>query len=79
MPEALDVPECPAELEYLWGYFLDMSRKRTSGAMSANPLSDEQIMAWQRRRGIRFTPLEDECIDLLDVVYLGHVAEKEKS
>ena len=78
MPAALDIPECPHELEYLWAYFIQMSRKRTVGMASANPLSDAEIMAWERRNRIDLSPFEGECIDDLDSVYLAQGSEKTK-
>lgn len=76
MPKDLDVPPLPHELAYIWGYFCQMNRKRTAGAMSANPLSDTEIMAWQQRHRIELSPFEGECIDSLDAVYMAHQAKK---
>ena len=76
MPADLDVPDLPHELSYLCGYFLKMNRKRTAGAMSANPLSDAEIMAWQQRHGITLSPFEGECIDALDAMYMASQAPK---
>lgn len=69
-PPQLDTPQIPHELTHVWEYFCQMSAKRTCGAMAANPISDEQIMAWERRHGIRLSPFEGECIDALDQVFL---------
>ncbi len=79
MPAALDVPSVPAELQYLWDYFISMNRKRTVGAMCANPLSDEQISAWERRHRVTLSPFEQDCIDELDQAFLiAHVPKKQK-
>lgn len=71
MPPQLDVPPIPHELVHVWEYFCQLSSKRTSGGMAANPISDEQIMAWERRHRIQLTPFEGECIDALDQVFLA--------
>lgn len=71
-PPELDVPPIPYELNHVWDYFCQLSAKRTNGGMAANPISDEQITAWERRRGFCLTPFENECIDALDVVYLSN-------
>ena len=71
MPNELDVEPLPYELEHVWQYFLQLHRKRTHG-MSPNPISDEAILAWQRRHGIELTPFEGECIDALDEIYLSN-------
>lgn len=73
LPAQLDVPDIPHELAHVWEYFAQMSAKRTCGAMSANPISDEQIMAWERRHNIRLSPFEGECIDALDQAFLSSV------
>jgi hypothetical protein len=70
MPPQLDVPPIPHELVHVWEYFCQLNAKRTSGGMTVNPISDEQIMAWERRHRIRLTPFEGECIDALDQVYM---------
>lgn len=71
VPKELDVPSLPAELAHVWGYFLQMNAKRTTGAMAPNPISDEQVMAWQRRHHVVLDPFEGECIDALDEVFLA--------
>ncbi|MES2262092.1 MAG: hypothetical protein V4724_26525 [Pseudomonadota bacterium] len=76
-PKELDVPDLPFEVAHLWGYFLQMNAKRTSG-MAMNPLSDEQVMAWQRRHRIALTPFENECIDALDEVFMASAGEEPK-
>jgi hypothetical protein len=72
MPPQLDVPPIPHELLHIWGYFLQLNAKRTAGAMAANPISDEQIMAWERRHNIQLSPFEGECIDALDAAFLSN-------
>jgi hypothetical protein len=66
------------ELEHIWEYFQSLNAKRTVGPASPNPLSDEQILAWQRRHRIFLTPFESECIDLLDVIFLNSQASARK-
>lgn len=34
--------------------------------MAVNPLTSSEILAWQRRRRIRFDPFEEDVIDQLD-------------
>lgn len=72
MPPQMDIPPIPHELAHVWGYFLQLNAKRTAGAMAANPISDEAILAWERRHGIRLTPFEGECIDALDAAFLSN-------
>ena len=79
MPDELNVPPLPAELAHLWGYFQQLNAKRTCGAMFPNPLSDEQILGWQRRHRIWLTPFEGECIDALDLLFLINVSKSSKT
>jgi hypothetical protein len=60
-------PWCPPELEYIWTWFCRLSQKRQNG-MAINPLTSDEILKWQRRRGIRFAPFEEEVIDQLDAL-----------
>lgn len=69
MPADLNVPDLPYEVTYIWEYFLLLNAKRSAG-LGSNPLSEVEMEAWQRRRGIQFDPFEIECIDALDRVYL---------
>lgn len=70
-PPQLDVPPLPHELVHVWEYFCQLSTKRCNGGMAPNPISDQQIMAWERRHRISLTPFEGECIDALDVLFLS--------
>ena len=71
MPPQLDLAPIPLELVHVWDYFLQLNANLTSGGGGANPISDEQIMAWERRHGFRLSPFEGECIDELDQVFLN--------
>ncbi len=77
-PPELEIPAAPYELEYLWGHFMTLNRKRSMGAMSVNPLLDSEILAWERRNRLRLTPFEAECIDALDQVYLAHAGRAQQ-
>lgn len=63
----VEVPEC---IQYLWGYFLDMNRRRTSNGFSVNPITEEGVVSWARRRGIRLLPFENRLIDAMEEVYI---------
>lgn len=71
VPKELDSDRLPIEVAHIWGYFLQLNAKRTNGGMAPNPISDEQVLAWQVRRRIRLDPFESECIDALDEVFLA--------
>lgn len=69
-------PECPFELEYLWTWFLKLSRKRQSG-MGPSPISSEEINHWCARRRVVFEPHEHDILDRLDELFLSHQYKKE--
>jgi hypothetical protein len=71
MPEELRPVECPKEVEYLWDYFRSMSRRRTGNGFGANPIPDEGVEAWARRRGIVLLPFENEMLDGMEQVLLS--------
>lgn len=60
---------CPYELQYLWAHWCSMNGRRTGNGFGVNPIPDEGVTAWQQRRGIVLTPLENEVIDALERFY----------
>jgi hypothetical protein len=58
-------------LEYIWDWFVKLSRKRQNG-MGVNSLTSAEILAWQDRFRIRFDPFEESVIDRLDLLYVYH-------
>lgn len=69
-------PDVPFELEYIWDWFMRLSRKRQNG-MVPNPITSEEVIAWCARQGISFTPFENTVIDRLDDLFLSHQFKKE--
>lgn len=78
MPELLHPVECPECVMYLWEYFLDMCKRRTSNGFGVNPITEEGVVAWQRRRGIQLLPFENKLIDALEFVFM-RIRNKEKA
>lgn len=72
----LATPDLPHELEYIWGWFADLNRKRQNG-MCVNPLASVEILAWQARRRIRLDPWEEAVIDRIDSLYVTHQNKKD--
>jgi hypothetical protein len=69
-PPQLDGPPCPDELRYVWGWFVELSQRRTRG-MSATPLTWLEFDGWQRLTGITLTAFELDCLKGLDAEYLA--------
>ena len=74
----LDPVEYDESVEYLWRYFQDMNVRRTSNGFGPNPITEEGVEAWARRRGIRLVPFENRILDALEVMYLNIQAKAAK-
>ena len=70
--------ECPYELAYLWGYWTSMNMRRTSSGFGPNPISEEAMAAWARRRGIVFEPFESDALDALEALCMRSAAKVKK-
>jgi len=75
MPEQLWPVDCPDAVQYLWEYFCNMNARRTHGEHGPNPITDEGVEAWARRRGIVLQPFENEALDALEQFYLSSTAK----
>lgn len=79
MPEALEPVDCPFEALYLWDYFMLINQRRQRDSMGIpQPISQAEVESWCRRRGIDFSPWENEVIDALEAVYMKHVLTSRK-
>lgn len=70
LPEQLDVPALPFELEYIWDWWLALNESRNVG-MDINHISYTEIMTWSTLLKITLTPFEVRCIMALDSVYIN--------
>ena len=71
VPEGWEAVTCPPELQYLWVYFVDMSRRRTSTGFGFNPIPFEGIAAWEHQRGIKLERFEYQAMDALEMMFLS--------
>jgi hypothetical protein len=76
MPPELEAIECPEEMLYVWEYFRGMCARRQHNGRNFEPLSNTEIEAWARLRGVRLTPSEVQAIDELEMMYLLKKAEQ---
>lgn len=71
-PEPLLQPvECEEDIKYLWDYFCSMNARRTSNGFGLNPITEEGVEAWARRRGIRLERFENYALDALEQLFLS--------
>jgi hypothetical protein len=59
-------PEFPDELEYLWGWALELHGRSGVSMAGLNPLTFQTIEAWARLTGRSLLPQEVEGLILLD-------------
>lgn len=80
MPEELaEAPPIPEELQYLWGFFLDLSRQRASNGFGILPLQYSDILAWLVLNQLSLDRWELDAILRLDGAYLASVNKPKKA
>jgi hypothetical protein len=75
-PLALQSPDFPQELEYVWSYFLSLNEGRGATQVGAAPLTYSDIKAWAELTGNILTPFEVDCIKRLDRKYMKVINER---
>lgn len=66
-------------VKYLWVYFLEMNARRTSNGFGRNPISEEALEAWCRRKDIKLVDFEYQALDALEIMYLNNQAKKDET
>jgi hypothetical protein len=66
--KALDGPELPEPLEYLWVWFLELDRTRTAGLNGPDPLTYPIIESWARLMHRHPTPSDVDLLLQMDLV-----------
>jgi hypothetical protein len=69
-PLALQGPNFPTELEYIWSYFLELSATRSQGYSGPLPITYQEIMAWRDLTNNIVNAWEVEVIKRLDRIYI---------
>jgi hypothetical protein len=64
--------ECPDGVDYLWGYFTEIDRRRTSNGFGMNPISYGELEAWTRLTGNTLSSFELEILDVFEEAALRH-------
>lgn len=77
-PAELDGPECPADGEHVWQWFLEISAGRGSNGFGANPISWPDIDAWSRLTETIIRPSEIRAIKVLDGIWLEEQAKAQE-
>ena len=67
-------PDFPKELEYLWGFFLELSATRPQGYSGPLPITYSEIKAWLDLTDNTLASWEVEVIKKLDRLYLKVVS-----
>lgn len=69
--ELAEAPLLPKLGRRVWGYFNDLSARRTSNGFGLNPITFLDIMSWQYVTGIRLDQWERDTILRLDAAFLA--------
>jgi hypothetical protein len=75
--ERLEHDGPPEMLEYIYGYFQQLSETRNVG-MSINAITFEEIKAFNELFRLNMQSFEDEIIKALDNSYLNHYFKSQK-
>lgn len=70
------VPDAPAELEYLWAWFLRLDATRHVGMGAASGISEQEFGWFFRNRRIEPMPWEIEILVELDRVAMTHDSQQ---
>lgn len=66
----------PRNIEYLWGWFLDLHSSRGSNGAGPNPIGFPDIRFWAELSGERPSPWEVLMIRRLDQIYISVCAKR---
>ena len=75
--ELEELVELPESMRYVWKYFLDLNRKRSSG-MGIGPITYTEMLSYFTLNSVAYDETEIQLIDVLDSVALSHFAEENK-
>lgn len=70
LPDQLNIPPIPVELEYVWEWWLKLHSTRSVG-MEECHITYTEIMNWSSLLKINIDPFEVRCIMALDSAYLA--------
>lgn len=65
--ELLEEPDC-LMLEYVWGYFLSLDKRRKG----VEAITNLELFMWAQLHGVELTPIEVDLLDELESMRLAH-------
>jgi hypothetical protein len=71
-------PECPADGEHVWAWFIRLSAARGGNGFSANEIKYTEMAAWVWLTGTIIRPAEIDAIVALDQTWLAAQAKAAK-
>lgn len=77
-PVELDGPACPDGMQYLWGWFCELSNAR-GGGFGLAPLGWGEIDAWCRVSVRTLLPFERQAVAALDHRYMEIMTPAKKA
>lgn len=76
MPDQLDVPPFPYEINHIWDWWVTLQASRPIG-MESGHITYAEIESWSRLVKINVIPFEVRCIMALDSLYLACSKEQQ--
>ena len=76
MPAQLEPADLPAGIEYLWGFFCELSNGRDYGEAGPKPISWSDLQAWADLTKSDPTAWEVDVIKNIDRVFLNEAMKK---
>lgn len=71
-----NMPEFPDMLGYIWEWFVSLSQTRQRG-LASSPITEQEINAFCRNRGMRMGTFELEAIRRLDGIAMTDLSKEE--
>jgi hypothetical protein len=68
-------PGCPPGALHLWGWFLELNRRRPVGGMGPGSIGHQDILAWCALRGVRLAPWELDALDDVEQAWFAAQAK----
>lgn len=76
MPEQLDVPSVPFEIEHVWGWWCQLDSTRQV-SMDLCRITFSEIKAWSELYRVEISPFELDCLVMLDTIYMRIRSEQQ--
>jgi len=70
------LPDCAS---HIWGWFQQLTGKRSAGGMSINPITWPDLFAWSQLTGIKPMQWELDALAVIDGAFLSSIHAEQQS